>query len=475
MKISKEVINDLIKKNDLTKVISFDEEKQSFKMILKQKTDEQDLLDFIHYYINADENKIIDGLIKLKYKGVLEKIKNTKTNYYVKFIYNYEVDYNKNDRKEKFLRFIKDEILSYGLDYGSIAFNSNLIDSVVEEKYDSFLGKRFSQLEKINERLSKLKYELQSEKYEDIYEDYIETIEQIKDSFMKKYETDKETGIEFNEKLAQMLSDVAKEQYELDNITIFNNQNINSEIDEVLGKVKNNTYTLKNFVTGAYDKERINDREFIRQDSEQILKFLSNYPLYLKPNETLSKERIMNYLLKIKDELNNKKGNVGKAISTRFDNYPYQESAKEIMINNGSSELAVENKLTFSSRKKLEELVRIKEDLKKIVLVISTKLNLTKDEYTRFYLHVFGTMIDKTFMKELSSKKAFNNDNVKDFIVDIIFELNNNNLELKELRYYLALIKPVINEMGLNKLYNIVEVEKEYNERIKGKNYVKTR
>ena len=448
---NKEKINELIEKYDLLEIIRYNEQNNTIESIIKPKTDEEDLFDFIHFYIGQD-NKLMDLLIKLNYSKILEKAKITKSNYYAKFIYEYDVEYNSSDRKTKFIEFIKNEILSNKLG----EFNSKLIENLVDERYDSFVGKRIKELDKIKERIYKFKISLNDQSI-----DSKELINQLEKDYIGKYEP-KEYG--FDLVLIENLIKECQKQYEENNISIFNNINIDAEINEVLEKTKKATFTVRNMVYGSYDESRIFDAEFRRQDSERIYNFLSNNQAYLKQGEVLTKERIYNYLTTLSKELKTKAIKHERTVSTRFDISPYEESAKEILINNGMSELVVTNKIFSSSNRKIEELVKIKDDLKDIALIISSKLSLTRDEKDGFLFHIFGIMIDNKLLINIGSSKAFNEENMTDFILEIIKEKNNGELDIK---YYLSLIKPIINSMGLNKFYNQEKIENKYKNDVK--------
>ena len=464
MKNSKKIINDLITKYDLDSVIKYDETRDIIQSIIKSKTNEEDLLDFIHFYIGKDD-KLMDSLIKLNYKKLLEKIKNYKSYYYVKFIYDYEVDFNSRDKKVKFIEFIKNEILSgMSQDTNFESFNIKLIEELVEERYQGFLDKRMIELNKIKDKLYRFKLELSDSDFDKQYNDLLKDIE---NEYTKKYEPTEGYGYDLT--LIEGLTKECKKQYKENNINIFDNINIDNEINETLDKTKNFIYTTKNIAYGAYDKERIYDSEFIRQDSEQIYKFFSRNLAYLKKGEVLNKEQIFNYLTKISNELKNKTIKKEKTVLTRLDTFPYQESAKEILITKGMTELSASNRVASTSRRKIEELVRIKNDLKDITLILSKKLNLSRDEKDGFNFHIFGTMIDKKLLLNIGAKKAFTKENMSDFIIDVILEKDNTELDLDKMKYYLCLIKPIISSMGLIKLYDEVDIEKEYKNRIKVK------
>lgn len=445
-------IYELIEKYDLTDVIKYDEK---FESIIKSKSDEEDLKDFIRFYFGSND-RMMNMLIKLNYPKLLEKIKNYKTNYYVKFVYENNVAYNGNDKKDKLIKFIENEILS-----SDEGFNTKLIENFVTEKYDSFVGKRRREIEKIKERVYKFKSELNDKTLNSQYFDLIDSIE---NAYIGKYEAKND----FDLTLIEDLIDECKLQYKQNNITIFSDVNVDSDINEALDRTRNFIYTLKSIVLGIYDKSRLYDSEFMRQDSEQIYSFLSKHIAYLKKNESLSKDRIYTYLVKIGEELKEKSNKKEKTTLSRLDTFPYEQSAKEILIKGGMEETIANDKIISSSRKQIEELVRIKNDLNDLALIISKKMGLTKDDKTGFLFHIFGTMIDDKLLLSIGSMKAFTKENLPLFIVDVIFE-KNSDVDFEQFKYYLCLIKPIINSMGLLKLYNEEDIEKEYKQRIKVK------
>lgn len=450
--MEKEKIYELIEKYNLTDVIKYDEK---FESIIKSKSDEEDLKDFIRFYFGSND-RIMNMLIKLNYPKLLEKIKNYKTNYFVKFVYEYNVAYNGNDKKDKLIKFIENEILS-----SDEGFNTKLIENFVTEKYDSFVGKRRREIEKIKERVYKFKSELNDKTLNSQYFDLINSIE---NAYIGKYEAKND----FDLTLIEDLIDECKLQYKQNNITIFSDVNVDSDINEALDRARNFIYTLKSIVLGIYDKSRLYDSEFMRQDSEQIYSFVSKHIAYLKKNESLSKDRIYTCLVKIGEELKEKFNKKEKTTLSRLDTFPYEQSAKEILIKGGMEETIANDKIISSSRKQIEELVRIKNDLNDLALIISKKIGLTKDDKTGFLFHIFGTMIDDKLLLSIGSMKAFTKENMPLFIVDVIFE-KNSDVDFEQFKYNLCLIKPIINSMGLLKLYNEEDIEKEYKQRIKVK------